>query len=345
MDMERVEQMKKDLSGLGTENGVGYTQKEIIDRLIALENALLAGVYEKNHAENMRPQDLRKHFSALAEEFGLDKSESYRRFAANMDELERTVKGLIAGQKGERIAKSALRPLAFDGAARILYNVVLSDDALKTEYDAILIAPGGVFVIEVKIWFGEVLLNSSGVLTCKSGAVSNNLAARMVVKETLLREHLGELFPPRYHGVLLFPEEKAVCRDEYHHIPICYGAGVVNHIRSCGVASEVLSKEQIAAIAERIESRNEKALVCCSVRCDEIIEDYAFLMAQMEAAAGEEEREEIVLKASVEIPDGLIGRGKAAAANIRWKRVGKAAAGVAVVLASGFALGRAYMKK
>ena len=132
--MDRIEQITSRLSGLGTDPQNGYTQKEIIDKLIELENALLAGVYEKTHAENMRPQDLTKHFAALAEEFGLDKSDTYRRFVSNMAELDRTVKSLIAGQKGERLTRSSLRPLALDKDIKILYNVQLSNDDMRTEW-------------------------------------------------------------------------------------------------------------------------------------------------------------------------------------------------------------------
>ena len=131
--MDRFEQITARLDGLGTDPQTGYTQKEIIDKLIELENGLLAGVYEKTHAENMRPQDLTKHFAALAEEFGLDKSDTYHRFVSNMAELDRTVKSLIAGQKGERLTRSSLRPLALDKDIKILYNVQLGNDEMKTE--------------------------------------------------------------------------------------------------------------------------------------------------------------------------------------------------------------------
>lgn len=76
----------------------------------------------------MRPQDLAKHFAALAEEFGLDNSEPYKRFITNMAELDHAVKSFIAGQKGEQLAKSSLRPLAFDPNVKILYNIALEND-------------------------------------------------------------------------------------------------------------------------------------------------------------------------------------------------------------------------
>ena len=100
MSTNRVEQIKESLVGLGTIPDQGYSTREIITRLIELENALLADVYEKNHAENMRPEDLTKHLAVLAEEFGLDESSTYKRFTANMNKLDFAIKTAIVGQKG-----------------------------------------------------------------------------------------------------------------------------------------------------------------------------------------------------------------------------------------------------
>ena len=355
MSINRAEQIRASLSGLGTDPKTGYTHRDIIDRLIALENALLAGVYEKNHAENMRPQDLTKHFSALAEEFGLDNSDTYKRFVANMDELDHAVKSFIAGQKGERLAKSSLRPLTFDKSVRILYNVMLGNEELKTEYDAIVITPHGMFVIEVKNWPGEVMLNRDGILTRKGSSITNNLGARMVVKETLLRECLGELFPASYHSVLLFPEEKTTFRDEYHQIAFSYGASISNCIKFCRNGQPCLTDEQIVAIVDKITATNQVVHTYCDVRCDEIIEDFALLMAQMETASSEDDASvatedegiEFSIQATLDCPeaDVLWEKGKNVIQKVEWKKVGSAVAGLALALVSGIVVGRVSRRR
>ena len=101
--MDRIEQITPRLNGLGTAPQIGYTQKEIIDKLIESEHALPAGVYEKTHAENMRPQDLTKHFAAPAEAFGLGKSDPYRRFVSNMAGPNRTIKTFIPSPSLKRV--------------------------------------------------------------------------------------------------------------------------------------------------------------------------------------------------------------------------------------------------
>ena len=353
MNHDRYEQIKNSLSGLGTDADQRYTHKEIIDRLIKLENALLAGVYEKNHAENMRPQDLTKHFAALAEEFGLDNNDTYQRFLKNMGELDRTVKGLIAGQKGEHLAKSALRPLTYDPNVKVLYNISLENEGMKTEYDAIVIAPYGLFVVEVKNWSGDVTLTHDGFLT-RNGRYSTNLAARMLVKETLLRDCLGEMFPTYYHGVLLIPENKTRLKDEYHQISIAYGASIANSIRFCSGTRAEMSPRRIDAIAKRLCFNNVEQRSQCPVRCDVIIDDFAMLMAQMEAASSDvkdpddDDEVEVTVRAEVEVsPDitGAFNRCQATLRNVNWKHVGKIAAGITATLLTGLVAGHTLGKK
>lgn len=351
MNTNRVEQIKESLSGLGTTPDQGYSNKEIISRLIELENALLAGVYEKNHAENMRPQDLTKHFATLAEEFGLDKSATYKRFTANMDELDFAVKTFIGGQKGEQLAKSSLRPLSFDQNTKILYNIALEDDEMKTEYDAIVIAPYGLFVVEVKNWNGDVTLTRDGFLTRNNGAISTNLAARMLVKESLLRECLGDLFPENYHSILLFPENKTRLKDEYHRLPIGYGAGIANSIRCCASTTTRISSDQINAIVEKLFANHTEQLTYCTVKCEEIIADFATLMAQMESASSEDEGEPesfgVSVEAKIDIPDrfeSVIDKGKDMLQQVDWDQMKKTACLSALFMTS-FALTRAITKK
>ena len=344
---ERYEQIKNSLEGLGTNPEQKYTHKEIIDRLIALENALLAGVYEKNHAENMRPQDLTKHFATLAEEFGLDNSDIYQRFLKNMYELDRTVKGLIAGQKGEHLTRSYLRPLTYDPNVKILYNIALENEGMKTEYDAIVIAPYGLFVVEVKNWSGDVTLTHDGFLT-RNGRSSTNLAACMLVKETLLRNCLGEMFPTYYHSVLLIPENKTRLKDEYHQISIAYGASIANSIRFCSGTRVEMSPRRVDAIAKRLCFNSVEQLSPCPVRCDVIIDDFAMLMAQMEAASNEEVEQdddgtiEVTVTANIEMSPNsgeVLSHKLDNLSNVDWKRIGKITAGITAVLFTGFVAG------
>lgn len=149
---DRTEQIIASLQGLGTSPYRLYTNQEVIDCLKELQAAMARGVFEKTHAENLRDKDIMLHFKTLAEEYGLVQTDTYCRFETNMRELSYTIGTYIKGMCGERMARKSLKLLSLDKNTRILYNVQLEDEDVQAEYDAIVITPYGLFVVEVKNW-------------------------------------------------------------------------------------------------------------------------------------------------------------------------------------------------
>lgn len=313
----------------------------IINHLKELQAAMMRGIYEKTHAENLRDRDIMLHFDSLAKEYGLETTETYRRFAANMTDLGYTIGSLIKGMNGERIARRALKLLSYEKGVRILYNVQLEDADAQAEYDAIVIAPYGLFVIEVKNWGCAMHIAPNGLLTRDdSNDIVYDLPGRMSVKEALLREYLKELFPASYHSMLLLSNERAQIRDEYHKIPVNCGGGIAYEIKEYAENGACMTSEQTAVIADRIVSNHKVQRSLCSVKCEEIIADYAQLMVMIEeAAAGLKEEEalcnEVETVVSQPVEEEMVPE-KAESRSRRWtwlKRnaLGIAAAGVAAV--------------
>lgn len=183
----RVSQIKNQLKGLGTSPYRLYTNQEVIDRLKDLQAAMARGVFEKTHAENLRDKDIMLHFKTLAEEYELSQTDTYCRFETNMRELSYTIGTYIKGMCGERMARKSLKLLSLDKNTRILYNVQLEDEDVQAEYDAIVITPYGLFVVEVKNWDGDITITPSGLLTKDEGKITYSLADKMSIKEALLR--------------------------------------------------------------------------------------------------------------------------------------------------------------
>jgi len=286
MNNTRTKQILESLSGLGTTPTDLYTNQEIIDNLEALQSAMARGVFEKTHADHLRDKDIMIHFEALAKEYGLDQSATYLRFKANMQELGYEIGSLKKGLRGEQIARRALKLLSQDKSVRILYNLQLEDEDVQAEYDAIVLAPYGMFVIEVKNWSGSMSISPQGLLKHDFGSRNTyDIPGRMSVKEALLREYLKDLFPDSYHSMLLLSSERIEIRDEYHKIPISYGGGISYEIKDFSTKGQVISADQIAKIEEALLQSHQEQRGVCSVRCDEIITDYANLMAQIEGAS------------------------------------------------------------
>lgn len=286
MKNERIEQIKKGLNGFGTKAGELYTNQEIVDSLIELQSALAKGVFEKTHAENLRDRDIVIHFEALAKEYGLDQTEVFLRFKKNMRTLGYTIGSFIKGIKGEKIARKALKLLSFDEGISIFYNVQLNDGDTETEYDAIVIAPYGLFVVEVKNWSPSVVIHSNGLMEQNGGIrIVYDLVGRMDLKQALLKEYIGADFPENYQSVLVFPDEKVRVEDHYNQIPIVCGGGVSKKIREFNTGSNLLTADQITNIKQIITAHHKVQKTSSPVNCDEIINDYAVLMACIEEAS------------------------------------------------------------
>lgn len=285
----RVSQIKKQLKGLGTSPYRLYTNQEVVDRLKELQAAMTRGVFEKTHAENLRDKDIMLHFKTLAEEYGLAQTDTYCRFETNMRELSYTIGTYIKGMCGERMARKSLKLLSLDKNTRILYNVQLEDEDVQAEYDAIVITPYGLFVVEVKNWDGDITITPSGLLTKDEGKITYSLADKMSIKEALLREYLQDQFPASFHTMLLLPTEKAHVQDDYQKIFMCCGGALSYEIRSFESPENAMTAEQVAAIAETICAHHKEQRTLCPVNCDEIIGDYAILMARIEELAANSE--------------------------------------------------------
>jgi hypothetical protein len=204
MENARVNQILESLKGFGTNPDQLYTNQEIVNHLTALQTALARGVFERLHAENLRDRDIMTHFESLATEYGLETSDLFIRFKSNMSELGYTIGSFIKGMHGERIARRALKLLSYEKDIRILYNVQLEDDEAQAEYDAIVIAPYGLFVVEVKNWGASMTIAPNGLIQRDDDSgIVYDLPGRMSLKEALLREYLGDLFPNSYHNMLL----------------------------------------------------------------------------------------------------------------------------------------------
>ncbi len=333
MKNERMTQIKATLNGIGTQDTVLYTNQEIVDKLVELQAALAKGVFEKTHAEHMRERDILIHFEALAKEYGLDESETFIRFKKNMNELGYTIGTFIKGMNGERIARRALKLLSFEKNIKILYNVELEDEDAQAEYDAIVITPYGLFVVEVKNWGASMVITPNGLLQHEEGnGVVYDLPGRMSIKEALLRTYLGDLFPEKYIGMLLLSNERAKLVDEYKKVPISFGGGISYEIKAYSKDGNILNEKQINAIASKILENHKEQRAESPVNCNEIIDDYAVLMAEIEGiASGEKEEVEPVLVAKPEKESAVRKFFK----NLNWGSIGKKVAGLAAIVIPG----------
>lgn len=198
-----------------------------------MQGGIVKDFIERTNNENFRNQDIMIHFEPLAQKYGLDKTDTYKRFKSNMRELSQTIGSLISGINGEKDAKNKLKLLYCDDSNQILENVQLEDEDVQTEYDFIVIATYGMFVIEVKNWKGIIKISSNGFISRSDGRdVVYDFPGNMSIKEALLRKCLKEYFPTNYQSILYFPNEQSELEGNYSLFPIVHGGEISYAIRS-----------------------------------------------------------------------------------------------------------------
>ena len=283
---DRVTEIRDALTGLGAEKGRSYPTKELCERYEALQSALARGIFEKTHAENMRDKDVRNHFRTLSETYGLLDSPCFSRLDSNLQTLGYAIGSFKRGASGERECQKALRTLTYDAGVKYLCNIALENEDGKTEYDAIVIAPYGLFIIEVKKWSGPIVITEHGILKQNtSNATVYGLAERMNVKRDVLRSMLGNKMPDIVQPLLVFPDMRTEIDDQYHKIPYCIGGGYPDTIRTYKKLGTCLSNEAIEYIYATLQANHKEQMSYCNIDCAAIIDDYATLMAQIEELA------------------------------------------------------------
>ena len=235
MNKGKIELIKKSLDGFGLKLGVAYSNKEMVDGSIKLQGAIAKDFASRMQIEIDRDRDVLFAIENVVAKNNLDNTEEFRRLKTNITELGYTIGSFIKGMNGEKIAKRALKLISFDKDVRVLFNIALEDEDVQVEYDAIVIAPYGIFVVEVKNWEASMVINERGIIQREDGTdIAYDIPGRMSIKEGLLREYLGELFTTDYQGIVLFSNEHTKVRDEYKKIPLSFGGSIVYDIRAYG---------------------------------------------------------------------------------------------------------------
>ncbi len=341
MKEERIAEIKARLAGHGPSAEERYTNQEIVYSLVDLQEAMANEVFAINHADHFAARDIMLHFGALAAEYGLQESDEFRRLAMNMRSLGCTIGSLKKGFAGERRTKEGLRVMTFDPDVQILYNLTLQDEVSKTEYDAIVITPYGIFVVEAKNFRGAAYINEKGMLQRQDDAVAEyNLGEKMNNKEFLLRNCLGDLASVPYQGLLLYVDESASIIDDYKQIPIVFCNTVASVIRGYDNGENHISPEQVREIVKRITAHSVESKYPCRVDCRQIIDDFALLMSEIEERADEANQRESNKIAATRPVFREAPKVQPQTVRAKKRRVWPQVLGGVALFAGGFAIGR-----
>lgn len=240
--------------------GKTYTNEEILEQLKSLEGLLLERVFETSYSESLRTYDLIDHLRSKAHDLGLEGEDTYTDLIRDLEKLSSTIGGLINGKRGEFLAAKSLKCLR--GDSLLLSNIALPNGGSFEEYDQVLIARSGVYVIEVKNYRNDVVIDDGGILHCSLH--SYNVGERMREKMHALWDAIqfssdGYMTEEDVHGMLLFVNNDASVTDHFRRVPVMRCGQIVYSIEDANRCDEKLSWEDMVRIKSVLLARKTAA--------------------------------------------------------------------------------------
>ena len=178
-----------------------YHKSEILPELLSYQQEVAVIAMGEEHKDT-HFSELIKYFENENEQLGGALKSSLEKFRKDSLMIDNLIKSEISGYNGETKAFQSLGKLKCNH--RIIKNMELCNDTLRTEIDAVVITEKGIFIIEVKNTQKNVFIDETGDFyrTSKYQKFDSNIADKMQIKETLLREKLDAL---GYSGIRIFP--------------------------------------------------------------------------------------------------------------------------------------------
>ena len=121
-------------------------------------------VFETSYSESLRTYDLIDHLRSKTHDLGLEGEDAYTALIRDLEKLSSTIGGLINGRRGELLAAKSLRCLR--GDSLLLSNIALPNGDSFEEYDQVLIARSGIYVIEVKNYRNAAFAPTTSASEC-----------------------------------------------------------------------------------------------------------------------------------------------------------------------------------
>ena len=248
-----------------------YSKEEILNQLKELEASLLKRVFESSYSENLRTYDLVNHIKSKTCELGLDNGEAVSALLRDLDRLSFAIGGLINGNRGERMAEKSLSCLRCDSIA--LSGIALQNGSSFEEYDEIVITSSGVFLIEVKNFKHDAVVDECGILRC--GACTYNVGERMREKEHALwnaiRFSASDFATEAdIHSMLLFVNDDMKVSDFFYRVPIERRGQIVYDIEDARRTGRTLSREEMNRSRSSLIMRKVEAKFPMPIDAEEI---------------------------------------------------------------------------
>lgn len=286
--MSKNDEIVDRLETTGAMTAKSYTRDQLLDGVKGFERAALRVVFRDGYSDSLRAYDLAAHFRDMASKYALCDTEVYGRLSLGLHRLSREISSLVNGARGERYMARALGWLKCEN--EVLLNVELEHEGERCEYDAIVITPSGIDIVESKFFNYHAEIDPDGFFhdRARSRERSYNVGEKMRAKEHVLFSVVEAASPgavPRscVRSVLFVANNNAVVEDRFGLVDVCNSGQICPLIE--GRKGRVLDRGVMSAVADAIEGARQTFLYEPPLDFDQLRSDIADFIVTTERAA------------------------------------------------------------
>lgn len=248
--VQQTEKEKETLSDIQKEI---KKRKDYIQSLHLLEESR----YDNNQA--------RKQYNGLLrilKKYKIDLEQTSKEFQQMTRAVQDASRGLEFGQKGEDRAAQAMELLGDKVIS--LQNLRLKYNNLDIEHDLVIIAPTGIFSVEVKNKRNNGTISEKGIL--KSGSHSENLIEQIRRHTNSLSRHLEDIYKKqpqmkkklKVYPIILWANDRSSVKDQFREVPVCYINRLEYEIFKKDRYTARLSRNEMEDISAKLKKRKHQ---------------------------------------------------------------------------------------
>lgn len=288
MEMSKTNEIVARLEATGAMTAERYTHDQLLDGVKAFERAALREVFREGYSDSLRAYDLSAHFRDMASRYALCDTEVYGRLSWGLQRLSREISALVNGARGERYMARALGWLKCEN--EVLLNVELEYEGERCEYDAIVVTPTGIDIVESKFFNYRAEIDPDGFFhdLARSRERSYNVGEKMRAKEHVLFSVIESASPGTVscscvRSVLFVANNSAVVEDRFGLVDVCNSGQVCPLIE--GRRGVTLDRDARSAVVDAVENAKQTFLYEPPLDFDQLRSDIADFIVMTERTA------------------------------------------------------------
>ena len=234
-----------------------YYKSEELPELFKLQDETVKLTFGADQAEieKLKIWDVERYFEKKNKELNGAVTAELEMFEEDCKDLCNMIKGIISGSKGEAKAFRSLEKLR--GANRIIKNLEITTDDVRTELDAVVVTEEGIYIVEVKNTARNVFIDDDGnyYRTGEYLRWDSNIGAKMTARENLVKQMLigsGYEDVP-VHGIVVFTDNRIEVRNRCRGLTTCF-ISQLPYMLSGDRSVCVLKESDIEIIEQAIET-------------------------------------------------------------------------------------------